>query len=400
MNIEIKSGKILAEGSGVSDWLAKLLEENKEHSGMVTYGEDGPQVNKDIYNTMITDAAVPSKDEALAAAKERGLELGDEPEKRIFTMIASDERVDLHGDIVRQNWELDDYKKNPVILPGHNWSALPIGNSLIEKIVKRKTEEYTGKALQLTTLQHDLTEEAASYTRLMQAKFLRTGSVGFYPGIVIEVEDEKERAKLGLGKWGLILDKNLLKEHSIVTLPANTGAQILSLACKDGLLQGNDIQMIRECYRVTVGTKAGGQAWTQTDYQMRQMWKRLYPNVKTFKHEDPEAPIEFDKIDIGKALEDSLDKKKSSQVFNLFSTKDDDQESEIEEPVDTETDSEKDAQELLNEAVVLLSDIKSEQAAFNDRLDHIENTIQPDGGQPEGSLGEALCNSLSKNPNK
>ena len=44
------------------------------------------------------------------------------------SFIASTDDVDRYSDIIDQKgWQLDNYKKNPVILFNHNSQALPIG---------------------------------------------------------------------------------------------------------------------------------------------------------------------------------------------------------------------------------------------------------------------------------
>src|SRR4051812_8170415 len=42
-------------------------------------------------------------------------------EAATINAIFSTEDKDRHGDIVLQNWELDNFKKNPVILNSHNY---------------------------------------------------------------------------------------------------------------------------------------------------------------------------------------------------------------------------------------------------------------------------------------
>ena len=51
-------------------------------------------------------------------------------DKNKFMFIASDETPDRYGDIVSVNgWELDNYKKNSVILFNHNSMSLPIAKA-------------------------------------------------------------------------------------------------------------------------------------------------------------------------------------------------------------------------------------------------------------------------------
>src|SRR6185369_5417147 len=44
-----------------------------------------------------------------------------------FTFVASSNAVDRYGDVIEQDWILDDYWKNPVLLFAHQTRALPVG---------------------------------------------------------------------------------------------------------------------------------------------------------------------------------------------------------------------------------------------------------------------------------
>ena len=52
-----------------------------------------------------------------------------------FVAYASKEVIDRDGELIKSNaWELDDYRKNPVVLLSHDYSQLPVGKSLWEKM--------------------------------------------------------------------------------------------------------------------------------------------------------------------------------------------------------------------------------------------------------------------------
>jgi len=118
--------------------------------------------------------------------------------------VFSTEDEDRHGDIVRQNWDLKQFKKNPVILNSHNyWSAtdvigkaekIGIKNGQLEGKIKFAVEENP-----IAKIIFDLYKNG----------FLNAFSVGFIPK---EFSDKGE-----------ILKSELL-EVSAVSVPANAYA--------------------------------------------------------------------------------------------------------------------------------------------------------------------------------
>jgi HK97 family phage prohead protease len=118
--------------------------------------------------------------------------------------VFSTEDEDRHGDIVRQNWDLKQFKKNPVILNSHNyWSAtdvigkaekIGIKNGQLEGKIKFAVEENP-----IAKIIFDLYKNG----------FLNAFSVGFIPK---EFSDKGE-----------ILKSELL-EISAVSVPANAYA--------------------------------------------------------------------------------------------------------------------------------------------------------------------------------
>lgn len=146
---------------------------------------------------------------------------------RSFEVVASTSTLDSHGDIVEQDWDLDRYKKNPVVFWHHNnfessrWSFggacdpedfLPIGKS---EDVRIEGGQLVAK---ITLL--DATEEeeplVAKIWRRVQQGVLRAVSVGFYVGKVTE-----EAAPGGVIYR---LSECELLEISIVPIPSNPDA--------------------------------------------------------------------------------------------------------------------------------------------------------------------------------
>lgn len=127
-----------------------------------------------------------------------------------FTAIASTNSMDRHGEVVDNNgWELKAFKKNPVILWGHDHSEPAIG------ISKKTWVEGTGKTakLMIQPMLHDVTEKARAIKALIDMGVIKTLSVGFKP---LESPD------------GITFTKNELLEVSMVNVPANGDAMIMA----------------------------------------------------------------------------------------------------------------------------------------------------------------------------
>ena len=118
--------------------------------------------------------------------------------------VFSTEDEDRHGDIVRQNWDLKQFKKNPVILNSHNyWSATDVIGKA-EKI-GIKNGQLEGK-IKFAVEENPI---AKIIFDLYKGGFLSAFSVGFIPK---EFSDKGE-----------ILKSELL-EISAVSVPANAYA--------------------------------------------------------------------------------------------------------------------------------------------------------------------------------
>lgn len=127
----------------------------------------------------------------------------------LFEFIASTATEDREGDtIAAGGWELENYKRNPVILWGHDTSSLPIGRAtsvVVRGGALRVTVEFTTP---------DLNPEGAQVSRLVEAGFIKAVSVGFIP------LKWTERAT------GFDFEKAELLEVSVVSVPANAEALI------------------------------------------------------------------------------------------------------------------------------------------------------------------------------
>lgn len=127
-----------------------------------------------------------------------------------FIAVASTNAMDRHGEIVDNNgWDLKAFKKNPVILWGHDHTEPAIG------ISKKTWVEGVGKKarLMIQPVFHDVTERAKAIKTLVEMGVIKNLSVGFKP---IESPD------------GITFTKNELLEVSMVNVPANSEAQMLA----------------------------------------------------------------------------------------------------------------------------------------------------------------------------
>jgi len=139
-----------------------------------------------------------------------------------YEFIASTSSVDRQGDSIDQSgWELDNYKKNPVILFAHDYSQLPIG-----KAIEIKQTETTLE-IKIQFASEKANPKAQQVKQLVDDGMLSTLSVGFI---------QKERN-------GNIITRAELLEISVVPVPANQEA--LRLAYKG--LDESLVKSLEDC---------------------------------------------------------------------------------------------------------------------------------------------------------
>jgi HK97 family phage prohead protease len=133
----------------------------------------------------------------------------DEKARRV-TFVASSEAIDSYDSVIRQNWRLDRWNANPVVLFAHNQRDLPIGKGVGLKVVKKET------LIEVEFASAELNPLADQVFRLVAAEFLRGCSIGFYPHKVSYEEIDNRDV--------VVLDDNELLELSITPIPANPDA--------------------------------------------------------------------------------------------------------------------------------------------------------------------------------
>lgn len=131
-------------------------------------------------------------------------------EERQADFIASTDAMDADGDIVEQNWDLERYMSNPVVLFGHNSKELPIGHAKGVGVVDGKLQAT------IVFASEKANPMAERVWQSVQEKTLRAVSVGFKPR---EVRKETRN-----DKDVYVLSDNELYEISVVPIPSNPEA--------------------------------------------------------------------------------------------------------------------------------------------------------------------------------
>lgn len=165
---------------------------------------------------------------------------------RVKRYVASDESVDSYGDIILQKgWNLKDrFANNPAIMWAHNYSMPPIGSGI-------KARVKDGKLLiDVLFMTEEISPFAETVFKMVHAGFLKGNSVGFIPVKIIDVSDDKEREALGLGKRGVLFEKQILLEDTICPLGANKNALVQESmfveAARSGVINADDLKKAPE----------------------------------------------------------------------------------------------------------------------------------------------------------
>ncbi len=144
---------------------------------------------------------------------------------RVRRFIASTERADRSGDIVRvKGWDFADFRKNPMAVWCHMTRDLPIG--LVGEFNKA-TKEDPPKLYETIDFHTEETYPFADQVlRLVDVGGLRTVSVSFIPlaGGVKVPSSPEERDAMGLGPWGVEYVKQSQLELSVCVVPAQPDA--------------------------------------------------------------------------------------------------------------------------------------------------------------------------------
>jgi HK97 family phage prohead protease len=147
----------------------------------------------------------------------KGVDIGDAFSDR-FQIVASTADKDRYGDIVEQDWDLEQFNANPVVLFAHD-STRPVGTVSQIAVVKHASGKRLMAEIELAP--EGTTPDVDNLRRLVAAKIIRAASVGFYPGQIDEMRDNGHLS-------GFRFTKNKLIEISLVSVPANPNTLALS----------------------------------------------------------------------------------------------------------------------------------------------------------------------------
>ena len=135
----------------------------------------------------------------------------------VFRFIISTENPDRDKDVIRVNgWHFENYNKNPVVLFGHNYRALPVAVGSQPSVEGAKVLSNADFAASRVDV------FAETVRQYVKAKVLRASSVGFDP--LKWMYNEERR--------GYDFVEHELLEWSIVPVPANAEALQLAKSLK------------------------------------------------------------------------------------------------------------------------------------------------------------------------
>ncbi|MGH9256753.1 MAG: HK97 family phage prohead protease [Vicinamibacterales bacterium] len=125
---------------------------------------------------------------------------------RVRRFVISTGAVDRDNDTIDPHgWQLDNYRKNPVVLWAHAYAQLPLAKALDVRV------EGTRLVADAEFADHDF---ANTVLRLIDGGFLRATSVGFRPHKSVRNEQ----------RGGVDYIEQELLEFSVVPVPANAAA--------------------------------------------------------------------------------------------------------------------------------------------------------------------------------
>ena len=130
---------------------------------------------------------------------------------RQVTLVASTESLDSHGTIVRQNWRLDRFKLNPVVLYGHDRSSIPV--AMATKISLEGAKGSKRLVIVAKFREPGKSPQADATWEAVADGTLRGVSVGF--------RSHTQRWERHNDAEVLVLDDNELFEVSLVAVPSN-----------------------------------------------------------------------------------------------------------------------------------------------------------------------------------
>lgn len=179
-------------------------------------------------------------------------------EERTLRMVGSTGEVDRLGDIIDvKGWKLANYKKNPVILFGHDAWIPAVARA---KEVKKEDDKLTFLIEFPPEGVNDLSDKLFNLYKL---KIMRASSVGFLPLKYEWIEDEKGHLR------GIHFIEQELLELSLVNVPAHPAALAMSLYGKGinpqfaAMKIGIDVEKMQEALEPLKNAIEEYRKWTE-----------------------------------------------------------------------------------------------------------------------------------------
>jgi len=169
-----------------------------------------------------------------------GYDLKDTTVKSIseyeIEIVGSTGVIDRDGEVLDPSgWDLKNYKKNPVILPAHNYHAPAIGRA---KNIKVNDGQLN---FRIEFPQEGINPVADIYRKLYKSGFMKASSVGFVPIEWKNGSGDKEPRRT--------YTKQELLELSLVSVPANPQALVTAKgfgeAVSKGVLSNDEVEFLK-----------------------------------------------------------------------------------------------------------------------------------------------------------
>jgi len=142
--------------------------------------------------------------------------------ERSFVAVANAESVDRFQDVIMvKGWELENYRKNPVVMGFHNYGSLPVGRSLEEWTRSKKGVKQLMFRPQLAAY-----PEPIKMYEMYRDGYLKGFSVGFLPKKsepIKKKDEETEKESFFFHEPTRYLVQELL-ENSVAPVPAHPDA--------------------------------------------------------------------------------------------------------------------------------------------------------------------------------
>jgi len=179
-------------------------------------------------------------------------------EERTLRMVGSTGEIDRMGDSIDvKGWKLTNYRKNPVILFGHDTWIPAVARA---KEVKKEDDKLTFLIEFPPEGVNDLSDKLFNLYKL---KIMRASSVGFLPLKYDWIEDENGRYR------GIHFIQQELLELSLVNVPAHPAALAMSLYGKGinpqfaAMKIGIDVEKMQEALEPLKNAIEEYRKWTE-----------------------------------------------------------------------------------------------------------------------------------------